>query len=205
MDYDTVLNQVIALLQREQRLSYRVLKRRLQLDDEMLEDLKEDLIYAKQLAVDEEGKVLVWTGAPGPPPSLGVAAPAWPETRVAPPPDDPGAMRPITYTPRHLAERILAEQAALEARGAPDGEGKTITALFADIRGSMALLENLDPEDARHLIDPALTLMMEAVHRYEGYVAQALGDGIFALFGAPIVHEDHAQRALYAALRMQKG
>jgi class 3 adenylate cyclase len=114
-------------------------------------------------------------------------------------------MRPITYTPRHLAERILAEQAALEARGALDGERKTITALFADIKGSMDLLEDLDPEDARQLIDPALSLMMEAVHRYEGYVAQSLGDGIFALFGAPIAHEDHAQRALYAALRMQEG
>ena len=111
---------------------------------------------------------------------------------------------PIAYTPRHLAERILAEQAALEARGAPDGERKTITALFADIKGSMALLEDLDPEEARRIIDPALTLMMEAVHRYEGYVAQSLGDGIFALFGAPIAHEDHAQRALYAALRMQE-
>ena len=93
---------------------------------------------------------------------------------------------------------------ALEARGAPDGERKTITALFADIKGSMDLLEDLDPEDARQLIDPALQLMMEAVHRYEGYVAQSLGDGIFALFGAPIAHEDHAQRALYAALRMQE-
>ena len=92
-------------------------------------------------------------------------------------------MRPIMYTPRHLAERILAEQAALEARGAPDGERKTITALFADIKGSMDLLEDLDPEDARQLIDPALSLMMEAVHR-GGYVAQSLGDGIFALFGA---------------------
>jgi class 3 adenylate cyclase/predicted ATPase len=111
---------------------------------------------------------------------------------------------PIAYTPRHLAERILAEQQALEARGAPDGERKTITALFADIKGSMDLLEDLDPEDARHLIDPAITLMMDAVHRYEGYVAQSLGDGIFALFGAPIAHEDHAQRALYAALRMQE-
>jgi class 3 adenylate cyclase len=113
-------------------------------------------------------------------------------------------MRPITYTPRHLAERILAEQAAMEARGAPDGERKTITALFADIKGSMDLLEELDPEDARRIIDPALRLMMQAVHRYEGYVAQSLGDGIFALFGAPIAHEDHAQRALYAALRMQE-
>jgi class 3 adenylate cyclase len=113
-------------------------------------------------------------------------------------------MTPIAYTPRHLPELILAEQQALEARGAPDGERKTITALFADIKGSMALLEDLDPEDARQLIDPALTLMMAAVHRYEGYVAQSLGDGIFALFGAPIAHEDHAQRALYAALRMQE-
>jgi class 3 adenylate cyclase/tetratricopeptide (TPR) repeat protein len=111
---------------------------------------------------------------------------------------------PRTYTPRHLAERILAEQATLEARGAPGGERKTITALFADIKGSMDLLEDLDPEDARQIIDPALQLMMDAVHRYEGYVAQSLGDGIFALFGAPIAHEDHPQRALYAALRMQE-
>src|SRR5438552_341439 len=114
------------------------------------------------------------------------------------------APSPIAYTPRHLVERILAEQQALAARGAPDGERKTITALCADIKGSMALLEDLDPEEARHIIDPALRLMMEAVHRYEGYVAQSLGDGIFALFGAPIAHEDHAQRALYAALRMQE-
>src|SRR6185295_12571574 len=77
-------------------------------------------------------------------------------------------------------------------------------ALFADLKGSTALIEGLDPEEARALIDPALQLMMDAVHRYEGYVAQALGDGIFALFGAPIAHEDHPQRALYAALRMQE-
>lgn len=112
--------------------------------------------------------------------------------------------RPVSYTPRHLAERILAEQAALEARGVLDGERKTITALFADIKGSMDLIEGLDPEDARHVVDPALQLMMDAVHRYEGYVAQSTGDGIFALFGAPIAHEDHPQRALYAALHMQE-
>jgi len=103
-----------------------------------------------------------------------------------------------------LAERIRAEQAAMEARGATDGERKTITALFADIKGSTELIEDLDPEEARRIIDPALALMMGAVHRYEGYVAQSMGDGIFALFGAPIAHEDHAQRALYAALRMQE-
>jgi class 3 adenylate cyclase/tetratricopeptide (TPR) repeat protein/ribosomal protein L40E len=85
-----------------------------------------------------------------------------------------------------------------------EGERKTVTALFADIKGSMELMENLDPEEARRLVDPALKLMMDAVHRYEGYVAQSTGDGIFALFGAPIAHEDHPQRALYSALRMQE-
>ena len=92
----------------------------------------------------------------------------------------------------------------MESRGAADGERKTITALFADLKGSTALIEGMDPEDARAIIDPALQLMMDAVHRYDGYVAQALGDGIFALFGAPIAHEDHPQRALYVALRMQE-
>ena len=92
----------------------------------------------------------------------------------------------------------------MEKRGATDGERKTITALFADLKGSTALIEGLDPEDARAIIDPALQIMMDAVHRYDGYVAQALGDGIFALFGAPIAHEDHPQRALYAALRIQE-
>jgi len=111
---------------------------------------------------------------------------------------------PSSYTPPHLADRIRAEQAAMEARGVTDGERKTITALFADMAGSTALMHDLDPEDARRLIDPVLQLMMDAVHRYEGYVAQALGDGIFALFGAPIAHEDHPQRALYAALLMQE-
>jgi class 3 adenylate cyclase/tetratricopeptide (TPR) repeat protein len=85
-----------------------------------------------------------------------------------------------------------------------DGERKTVTMLFADIKGSMDLIEDLDPEEARAIVDPALKLMMEAVQRYGGYVAQSTGDGIFALFGAPIAHEDHPQRALYAALRMQE-
>jgi class 3 adenylate cyclase len=85
-----------------------------------------------------------------------------------------------------------------------DGERKTVTALFADIKGSTELMEELDPEEARAIIDPALKLMIEAVRRYDGYVVQSTGDGIFALFGAPLAHEDHPQRALYAALRMQE-
>ncbi|PLQ00461.1 adenylate/guanylate cyclase domain-containing protein [Cupriavidus pauculus] len=118
--------------------------------------------------------------------------------------DSTGDLAPVHYTPPHLAQRILAEQAAMEARGGIGGERKTITALFADMAGSTALIQDLDPEEARRLIDPVITLMMEAVHHYEGYVAKFLGDGILALFGAPIAHEDHALRALYAALSMQE-
>jgi ribosomal protein L40E len=85
-----------------------------------------------------------------------------------------------------------------------EGERKTVTALFADIKGSTEMMEDLDPEAARAVVDPALKLMMDAVHRYDGYVVQSTGDGIFALFGAPVAHEDHPQRALHAALRMQE-
>ncbi len=92
----------------------------------------------------------------------------------------------------------------MEAKGGTGGERKTITALFADMAGSTAMIQDLDPEEARRLIDPVVTLMMEAVHHYEGYVAKFLGDGVLALFGAPIAHEDHALRAVYAALRMQE-
>jgi class 3 adenylate cyclase len=105
---------------------------------------------------------------------------------------------PDSYTPKHLAERILTSKGALE------GERKQVTVLFADLKGSMELLADRDPEEARRILDPVLELMMEAVHRYEGTVNQVMGDGIMALFGAPIAHEDHAVRACYAALRMQE-
>src|SRR5512134_2712014 len=105
---------------------------------------------------------------------------------------------PEAYTPKHLAERILSSRASIE------GERKQVTVLFADMKGSMELLAERDPEDARRLLDPVLERMMEAVHRYEGTVNQVMGDGIMALFGAPLAHEDHAIRACYAALRMQE-
>jgi class 3 adenylate cyclase len=85
-----------------------------------------------------------------------------------------------------------------------EGERKTVTALFADIKGSTDLEQDLDPEEARAIVDPAIKLMIEAMQRYDGYIVQSTGDGIFALFGAPVAHEDHPQRALYAALRMQE-
>jgi class 3 adenylate cyclase/tetratricopeptide (TPR) repeat protein len=105
---------------------------------------------------------------------------------------------PGSYTPKHLVERILTSRSALE------GERKQVTILFADLKGSMELLAERDPDEARALLDPVLDRMMEAVHHYEGTVNQVMGDGIMALFGAPLAHEDHAVRACYAALRMQE-
>ena len=112
--------------------------------------------------------------------------------------DDPRFASPKSYTPQHLADKILTSRAAFE------GERKQVTVLFADIKGSMELLADRDPEDAQKLLDPVLERMIEAVHRYEGTVNRVMGDGIMALFGAPIAHEDHAVRACYAALRMQE-
>src|SRR6266496_98791 len=110
----------------------------------------------------------------------------------------PRPVSPDAYTPKHLAEKILMSKSALE------GERKRVTVLFADLRGSMELLADRDPEEAGKLLDPVLERMMEAVHFYEGTVNQVMGDGIMALFGAPLAHEDHAVRACYAALRMQE-
>jgi class 3 adenylate cyclase/tetratricopeptide (TPR) repeat protein len=104
---------------------------------------------------------------------------------------------PQSYTPKHLAEKIRISKPALE------GERKQVTVLFADLKNSMELLRDRDPEEAGRMLDPVLELMMEAVHHYEGTVNQVMGDGIMALFGAPLAHEDHAVRACYAALRMQ--
>src|SRR5215471_14794475 len=188
MKFSEIVKQAVMLLQESQRVTYRALKLEFDLTDEQLAALKDELIEARELALDKDGKMLVWNG----------------EEAASPARASSSSQASVSYTPPHLAERIRAEQAALEARGGTDGERKTITALFADLKGSTALIEGLDPEEARSIIDPALQVMMDAVHRYEGYVAQALGDGIFALFGAPLAHEDHPQRALYAALRMQE-
>ncbi len=105
---------------------------------------------------------------------------------------------PDTYTPKRLAERILTTKSVLE------GERKQVTVLFADLKGSMELLADRDPEEARKLLDPVLERMIEAVHRYDGTVNQVMGDGIMALFGAPLALEDHAVRACCAALRMHE-
>src|SRR3989442_1646009 len=111
----------------------------------------------------------------------------------------PAATRdPSAYTPKHLAEKILTSRAALE------GEHKQVTVLFADVKGSMELAEQLDPEQWHAILDKFFAILAEGVHRFEGTVNQYTGDGIMALFGAPIAHEDHAQRACYAALHLRE-
>src|SRR2546425_8048209 len=185
MTFKEVLDQVIDWLRHDQRISYRALKRQFALDDEYLDDLKVELIEVKQVAADQEGKMLVWTGVPVPAPPLASS------------PVETAQPAPLAYTPPYLAEKILTSRSALE------GERKQVTVLFADLKGSMELLADRDPEEARQLLDPVLERMMAAVHRYEGTVNQVMGDGIMALFGAPLAHEDHAVRACYAALRMQ--
>jgi class 3 adenylate cyclase len=185
MTFEEILDQATAMLQRRGRLTYSTLKRQFQLDEDALNDLKDELIYGQRLAVDEDGRVLVWTGAPRP------TSPA-PSAAAETPPRGPRA-----YTPSYLAEKILTARSALE------GERKQVTVLFADLKDSTELIRGLDPEAAQQLLDPAIHRMMDAVHRFEGTVNQVLGDGIMALFGAPIAHEDHALRACYAALAMQ--
>jgi hypothetical protein len=143
MDFYAVLDQVLALLRQRGRVSYRALKRQFDLDDAYLDDLKVEIIEVQQCARDQEGTMLVWTGeaASGAPPEL-VQAPA-----------------PLAYTPPYLAEKILTSKSTLE------GERKQVTVLFADLKGSMELLADRDPEEARRLLDPVLERMMAAVHR----------------------------------------
>ena len=185
MTFDDMLEQAIDMLRRRGRVSYRALKRQFDLDETYLEDLKAEIVQVHQLAVDQDGEMLVWIGNPE-----SVAPISAPVQTAAP--------APLVYTPKHLTEKILASRAALA------GERKQVTVLFADLKGSLELLADRDPEEARQILDPVLARMMEAIHRYEGTVNQVMGDGVMALFGAPLAHEDHAVRACYAALRMQE-
>jgi class 3 adenylate cyclase len=184
MTFEESLDQAIALLQRRGRVTYRTLRLQFQLDEDQLEALKDELLFAHPQVHDEAERGLVWTGDPGPAPPA--SAPAG--TSVS---------APLAHTPPYLAEKILTSRSTLQ------GERKQVTVLFADLKDSTELIRGLDPEAAQQLLDPALHHMMDAVHRFEGTVNQVLGDGIMALFGAPIAHEDHALRACYAALAMQ--
>ena len=163
MDFYAVLDQVLDLLRQRGRVTYNALKRQFGLDEACLQDLKDEIIAAQRLAVDEDSKVLVWTGDVAAPPRP-AAAPAAGQVRQ---PDT----TPLAYTPPHLTDKILAARPALE------GERKQVTVFFADIKDSTRLIEGLDPEAAQQLLDPAIRLMMEAVHRFEGTVNPDLPTG----------------------------
>jgi class 3 adenylate cyclase/tetratricopeptide (TPR) repeat protein len=186
MDFYAVLDAVLELLQRHKRVTYRALKRQFGLDDAYLEDLKAEIIEARQLAVDQDGTMLVWVEN----------APSLPEPPMAPVRTQDHT--PLAYTPKHLAEKILTSRSALE------GERKQVTVLFADVAGFTTLAEQLDPEVVHEIINRCFEGITAEVHRFEGTINQYTGDGVMALFGAPIAHEDSPRRAVHAALGIQR-
>jgi class 3 adenylate cyclase len=169
LGFEAVLEQTIALLQRQGRISYGALKRRFQLDDAYLEDLKVELIEAQQLARDENGRVLVWAG----------------ETASQPPPRD-----------------VQDAQAALPhvERRTPDAERRQLTVMFCDLVDSTALASQLDPEDWREVVRAYQETAAAIIQRFDGHIAQYLGDGLLVYFGYPQAHEDDARRAVRTGL-----
>ena len=178
MDFTALRTQVTALLQREQRLSYRALQRQFALDDEDLEALKDELIYAKRLAVDEDGRVLVWTG--GTSSALPTASPV-----------------PLPATP---AVAPAQSEAAPVGPAPPDAERRQLTVMFCDLVDSTKLSSQLDPEEYRDVVRAYQRVCTDVSQRYDGHIAQLLGDGLFVYFGWPQAHEDDAQRAVRTGL-----
>src|SRR5262249_39068708 len=163
--YD-VLDQIIALLRQRKRLTYRLVKRACAVDDETLEDLKDELLYAKQLAMEEDGRVFVWIGDP--------------EGTPAVPSPPPHAPPPTPHT--------------------PDAERRQLTVMFCDIVDSTPLSGQLDPEDLREVVRAYQQVCSEVITRFDGHIAQLLGDGLLVYFGYPVAHEDDPQRAVRTGL-----
>ena len=182
MTFEEILDQAIALLERRGRVTYRTLKRQFQLDDAALEDLTIELIKGQRLAVDEDGEVLVWTGAAG----TSQESAALP----SPPPPQPGTRNTL---------RIHSDTAP-PAPPIPDAERRQLTVLFCDLVDSTHLASQLDPEDLREVVRAYQEACAKVIARYEGHIAQYLGDGLLVYFGYPQAHEDDAQRAVRAGL-----
>src|SRR5262245_47217954 len=185
MTFDEVLAQVRELLEREGRVAYRILQRRFELDDDDLEDLKADLIDAKRVAADEGGKVLVWVGGATVP---GSSQPPAPQT------SDSGLQTPDSKLQTLDAKRQTQDSAR------PEAERRQLTVMFCDLVGSTALSAQLDPEEWREVVRAYQEACAAIVSRYEGHIAQYLGDGLLVYFGYPVTHEDDAQRAVHVGL-----
>jgi class 3 adenylate cyclase len=173
MDFYAVLDQVVALLRSRGRVSYRALKRQFDLDDTYLDDLKVEIIEVQQLAVDQDGTMLVWTGDGG-----ALQAPSQPQIADAQPP-----------------------QRRAESR-APEAERRQLTVLFCDLVDSTVLASQLDPEEGREVVRAYQDTCAKVIARFEGHIAQYLGDGLLVYFGYPLAHEDDAPRAVRAGLGM---
>src|SRR5262245_45846214 len=183
MTFDEILAQVLELLQREGRVSYRALKVRFQLDDDLLEAVKDELIYAKKWAVDEENRVLVWTGD-----TASVQEVAAPSAQTTP--------QPIVQAQPATQVKLLSTAPP------PDAERRQLTVLFCDLVDSTVLASQLDPEELREVVRAYQEVCAKVIARFEGYIAQYLGDGLLIYFGYPLAHEDDAQRAVRAGLGM---
>src|SRR2546430_2530431 len=185
MKFSEVVTQTLAWLQRDKRVSYRALKREFALDDEFLEDLKVELIEAKQLAVDENGRVLVWIGDKTVPSAQSsVASPSQPP---APQTADAGLRTPDASPQTLDARRDAAER-------------RQLTVMFCDLVGSTPLAERLDPEELREVVRAYQETCTAVIHRFDGYIARYVGDALLVYFGYPVAHEDDAQRAVRAGL-----
>src|SRR5499426_4083564 len=181
MTFDEILEQVIALLKRQRRVSYRALKMRFDLDDEYLEVLKEELIDAQRIATDEDGRILVWTGQ-----AEGVPLSASPSLQVE-------QQRLVQYDqPTQIAPPLEPHT--------PEAERRQLTVMFCDLVESTKLASQLDPEDWRDVVRAYQQVCTEVIQRYDGHIAQLLGDGLLVYFGYPQAHEDDAHRAIQTGL-----
>src|SRR5215467_2923745 len=181
MTFDDILEQVITLLQRQRRVSYRALKRRFDLDEDYLEDVKVELIKAQHLARDEDGEILVWVGESG-----GVPLSASPPLQAEPQPpaqrDQPSQVVPPTAPP------------------VPEAERRQLTVMFCDLVDSTKLSSQLDPEEYREVVRAYQSACTEVITRFDGHIAQLLGDGLLVYFGYPVAHEDDPHRAVRTGL-----
>src|SRR4029453_11901834 len=177
MTFEEILEQALAMLQRQGRVSYRALKRQFALDDDFLEDLKDEIIDVHQVAVDHDGRMLVWTGEVTTAPA--VASPSPPAVTAA---DQPAHASPP------LPPSV------------PEAERRQLTVMFCDLVGSTELAGRLDPEDWRDVVRAYQEMAAAVIQRYAGHLAQLLGDGLLAYFGYPVAHEDDAQRAVHTGL-----
>jgi len=173
MDFYTLLDDVVKLLRLRQRVTYRALQRQFNLDEETLNDLKDELLYAQQVARDEDGRVLVWTGPP--------------EAITAP---DPAASQPAPPVPQDASP--LAAASGVVAPQTPEAERRQLTVLFCDLVDSTVLASQLDPEDLRAVVRVYQETCAKVITRFEGHIAQYLGDGLLVYFGYPLAHEDDA-------------